>query len=139
MRDTMLILHFIGLVMGLGTGFAYAFLGKTLSKMNSAEAKIFRHQIKGLGQMGMVGSILLFISGIYLIIPFWPVITTFPLLILKLVLFLILEIFIVIMNQAAVKNLKNDTENHLKRIEIMGKFTLILGVTIVVIAVNIFH
>ena len=135
----MLILHFLGLTMGLGTGFAYAFLGKTLSKMNTYEAKMFRHQVRGLGHMGTVGAVLLLISGIYLIIPFWPIITTLPLLILKLVLFLILEILILVMNQLAVNSLKNDTENHLKRIEIMGKLTLVIGVSIVIIAVTIFH
>ena len=135
----MLMLHFIGLVMGLGTGFAHAFLGKTVSKMDANEAKRFRHQIKGLSHMGSIGTLLLLISGIYLIIPFWPVLTTFPLLILKLVLFLILLILIVLMNQGAVKNLRNNTEDHLKRIEIMGKLTLILGVVIVILAVNVFH
>ena len=55
------------------------------------------------------------------------------------ILFLILEILILIMNQTAVRNLKNDTEKYFKRIEIMGKFTLVLGVAIVIIAVKIFH
>lgn len=135
----MLILHFIGLTMGLGTGFAYAFLGKTLAKMSTNEAKEFRHQIKGLVQMGTVGAVLLLISGIYLIIPFWPILTTLPLLILKLVLFLILEILVLIMNQLAIRNFKNNTEDYLKKIEIMGKLTLIIGVSIVIIAVTIFH
>lgn len=139
MRDTMLMLHFIGLVMGLGTGFAHVFLGKTLSKMDTNEAKRFRHQIKGLSHMGSIGTLLLLISGIYLIIPFWPVLTSFPLLILKLVLFLILIILILLINQGAVKNLKNDNEDHLKRIEIMGKLSLIIGVAIVIIAVKVFH
>lgn len=139
MRDTMLMIHFIGLVMGLGTGFAHAFLGKTLSKMGTNEAKRFRDQIKGLSHMGTVGTLLLLISGIYLVIPFWPVLTSFPLLILKLILFLVLAILILLMNLGAAKNLKNDNEDHLKRIEIMGKLTLIIGVAIVIIAVTIFH
>ena len=33
MRETMLILHLIGLAMGLGTSFAHVFLGNTLSKL----------------------------------------------------------------------------------------------------------
>lgn len=139
MRDTMLILHFIGLAMGLGTSFAHAFLGKTVSKLEQSEAAKFRRQIEILSQMGTIGTILLLVSGIYLILPYWPAILELPLLILKLVLFLILVILILIINQSAKKNLKNDTESNLKRIEIMGKLTLLLGILIVIVAVFIFH
>ena len=139
MRDTMLILHFIGLAMGLGTSFTHAFLGASISKLKSSEAKKFRLQIKALSQMGYIGTILLLISGIFLLIPFWPVLTSLPLLIIKLVLFIILVILILLINLGASKNLKNDTEDHVKQIELMGKFALVIGVVIVILAVNVFH
>ena len=139
MRDVMLILHFIGLAMGVGTSFAHAFLGKTISKLERSEAKKFRNQIKVLSQMGYTGSILLLVSGIFLIIPYWPVITTLPLLILKLVLFVILVILILLINRDAGKNYKNDTDENLNRMGLMGKFVLILSVVIVIVAVTIFH
>ena len=41
MREVMLILHFIGLTMGLGTGFAHAFLGTIAAKMPAEEATRF--------------------------------------------------------------------------------------------------
>ena len=78
--------------------FAHAFLGNTLSKLEPTEAAKFRTHSKGLSQMGTVGTVLLLVSGVYLIIPFWPVITTLPLLILKLVLFVILVILILLIN-----------------------------------------
>lgn len=139
MRDTMLIIHFIGLTMGLGTSFAHAFFGKALSKMDRTEAKKFEHQIKALSQMGLGGTLLLLISGIYLIIPFWGAILLLPLLIFKLVLFLILVILILLINIGAKKDLKNDTEENAKRIGIMGKLALLIGVAIIIVAVSIFH
>ncbi len=139
MKDIMLILHFIGLTMGLGTGFAHAFLGKVLTKLGGKEAAKFRNQIKSISHMGTVGTLLLLVSGLYLLIPYLPLITTLPLLILKLVLFIILVVLIFVINQVAKNNLKNNTENNSKRIGVMGQFTLILGVAIVIIAVNIFH
>lgn len=139
MRDAMLMIHFIGLAMGLGTSFAHAFLGKTISKLERSEAAKFRHQIKALSHMGTIGTILLLVSGIYLLIPFWSVITTLPLLILKLVLFLILVVLILLINQGAKKNFERHSEGNLKRIELMGKFAMIIGITIVILAVNIFH
>lgn len=135
----MLILHFIGLAMGLGTSFAHAFLGKTVSKLEQSEAAKFRLQIKVLSQMGTIGTILLLVSGIYLILPYWPIITSLPLLILKLTLFLILVILILLINQVAKKNSKKVTEENLKGIELMGKLALIIGIVIVMLAVNVFH
>ncbi len=138
MRDTMLVLHFIGLTMGLGTSFAHAFLGKTLSKLERSEAAKFRNQIKALSQMGAVGTILLLVSGIFLILPYWPAITKMPLLILKLVLFVVLVILILLINQGAKMNSENDSGNF-KRIEIIGKLAMLVGVVIVILAVTIFH
>ncbi len=139
MKDIMLILHFIGLSMGLGTSFAHAFLGKTVSKLEPIEAAEFRLKIKGLSQMGAIGTILLLVSGIYLLIPYWPILATLPLLILKLVLFVILVILILLINQKAKKNSENDGIGNLKRVEIMGKIALITAVVIVILAVSVFH
>ena len=139
MRETMLILHFIGLAMGLGTSFAHAFLGKTISKLEPTEAAKFRLKIKGLSQMGHIGILLLLISGVYLIIPYWPAITSFPLLIIKLFFVFVLIILILAIGQAARKNYTNNTGGNLKRIELKGKLALIISIVIVILAVNIFH
>ena len=37
MRETMLVIHFLGLAMGLGTSFGYMFLGMAASKMPKEE------------------------------------------------------------------------------------------------------
>ena len=139
MREIMLMIHFIGLAMGLGTGFTHAFLGKTIVKMNSTEAKKFRNQLLVLSQMGNVGILLLLISGIYLIIPYWPVILSFPLLIAKLVAFFILIVLIFLIGQETRTNRKKNTEGNLKRIELMGKLTLLIGIAIIILAVKVFH
>lgn len=45
--------------MGLGSSFVHAFSDKSLSKLERSEAEKFRHRIKGLSQMGAIGTILL--------------------------------------------------------------------------------
>lgn len=139
MKDTMLILHFIGLAMGLGTSFTHAFLAKTLSKLGRSEAAKFQLQLKALSQMGTIGTLLLLFSGIYLILPYWSALLLLPLLMLKLVLFFILIVLILLINQVTKKNIKNGTEDNLKGIETMGKLTLIIAIAIVILAVSIFH
>lgn len=84
MREVMLILHFIGLTMGLGTGFAHGFLGIAASKMSPDEATRFRMHSLVLSRMGHIGLALLIVSGLYLITPYWAMLPHSPLLITKL-------------------------------------------------------
>ena len=53
MREPMLILHFIGLVMGVGTSFAHAFLSQVTSKMTAEEATKFQVHSLVLGRMDL--------------------------------------------------------------------------------------
>lgn len=139
MRELMLILHFIGLTMGLGTGFAHAFLGAAVSKMTAAEATKFRLHTLVLSNMGHIGISLLIISGLYLITPYWKIIPSSPLLIIKLILVLILLVLITLINISAKKAKKGDAEGQLKKMGQLGKLTLLTGLAIVIIAVSIFH
>lgn len=135
----MLILHFLGLTMGLGTSFAHAFLGAATAKMSAEEVVKFRVHSLVLGRMGNVGIVLLVISGLYLITPYWSILTTLPLLMIKLALVVVLAILIVMINLLAKKAMAGDAEVQLKKMEKLGKMTLLLGLTIVVLAVYIFH
>lgn len=139
MRETALILHFIGLTMGLGTSFAHAFLDRIISKMDKEEAIKFRLQAMTLSRMGYIGIALLIISGVYLILPYWPTLPSNPLLILKLVLVLILVILILLIGHGAKEAFKGNAEKNLKKIEPMGKLTLFIGIVIVALAVFIFR
>src|SRR5690606_1410217 len=139
MRETALILHFIGLTMGLGTSFAHASLDRIISKMDKEEAIKFRLQAMTLSRMGYIGIALLIISGVYLILPYWSTLPSNPLLILKLVLVLILVILIMLIGRGAKEAFKGNAEKNLKKIEPMGKLTLLIGITIVALAVFIFR
>lgn len=139
MRETMLILHFIGLSMGLGTSFAHAFLGIATTKMSPEEVVKFQVHSLVLSNMGNVGIGLLVISGLYLITPFWSVLTSMPLLMAKLGLVLVLIVLISMINMLAKKARSGDAEVHLKKMAPIGKMTLIIALTIVVLAVLVFH
>lgn len=139
MRDVMLILHFIGLTMGLGTSFAHAFLGMATSKMSADEATKFRLHSLVLSRMGHIGITLLIISGLYLITPYWSILLSSPLLILKLVLVVVLVVLITLISSAAKKAKAGDADVQFKKIGQIGKITLVIGLVIVIIAVYIFH
>jgi uncharacterized membrane protein len=139
MRETMLILHFIGLSMGLGTSFAHAFLGIATAKMSPEEVIKFRVHSLVLSNMGNVGLGLLVVSGLYLITPYWSILTSLPLLMGKLVLVVVLTILILMINTFARRARNGDAEFYLKKMEKLGKMTLIIALTIVVLAVCVFH
>jgi uncharacterized membrane protein len=139
MREVMLFVHFIGLTMGVGTAFAHAFLGLVTSKMVAEEATKFRVHSLVLSRMGNTGLVLLVISGLYLITPFWKTLPSTPLLMLKLALVSLLAVLIIVINVFSGKAKKGDAEEQLKKIELLGKLTLPLSIIIVILAVSIFH
>jgi len=139
MRETMLIFHFIGLAMGLGTGFGNAFLGAAAAKMSKDDAIKFRLNTLVLSYMGHVGIALLLISGFYMITPYWKSLTSMPLLMVKLGLVLVLIVLISLLSIAAKKAKNGDAENQFRKMAILGKLTLLVALAIVVVAVNVFH
>lgn len=139
MREIMLIVHFIGLAMGIGTSFALMFLGITSSKMEETEAQKFRLNTFTLMKVGYTGLTLLLISGGYLMTPYWNSLTTSPLLIAKLLLVMILFSLMGIIGAAVKKAKKGDAESYLKKIEALGKVSLLTAITIIILAVYIFH
>ena len=134
----MLILHFIGLAMGLGTSFAFMFLGIAASKMEKPDALKFMLNSFVLSRMGHIGITLLIVSGLYLITPYWRVLTDTPLLIVKLILVLVLVAIIGINTSLMVKAKKGDM-THLQKMKPLGQIGLITALVIVVLAVYIFH
>ena len=139
MREIFLIIHFIGLALGIGTGFAFMFLGRASSKMEKNEAIKFVLNTLTLRKMGQIGLILLIISGLYLIIPYWSSLTSMPTFVIKLILVLALVVIIVIMDKYAKEALKGNTEIYLNKIKILSKPSQLIGIIIVILAIYTFH
>jgi hypothetical protein len=139
MRDLMLIIHFIGLAMALGTGFANLFLGTVASKLEPAEKGSFMSKTMILGRMGQIGLGLLLLSGFYLIIPYWEVIDAMPLFLVKLILVALLLISVTVILFIVRESKKNSNPAILAKIKPLGILNFLLGITIVILAVLIFH
>ena len=139
MRETMLILHFIGLAMGLGTSFAMMFLGIASSKMEPAMGREFMLNATTLARMGQIGLVLLLISGAYLITPYWSVLMDEPLLIAKLILFLVLGALVGVISGKARKARNGDAEVHLRAMTTVGRLAMLTALGAVVLAVLMFQ
>lgn len=139
MRDVLLMIHFTGLALGLGTSFANMFLGIASAKMEAAEARKFRLHTLALSKMGQIGIALLILSGIFLMTPYWSILPAAPLLIAKLILVLILVALVTIISLAGAKAKAGDADAQFRKIQPIGKITLLVGVLIVLLAVSFFH
>jgi hypothetical protein len=137
MREAMLIVHFLGLAMGIGTSIGFMFLGIAGSKMEKEEGLKFAINTFALSRMGHIGLTLLVISGLYLMTPFWGTLNTQALLIAKLALVLTLIVTITIVTIASNKVKKGDAAR-MKQIMVLGRVALLTGLAIVVLAVLVF-
>ena len=139
MRDLMLIVHFIGLTMALGAGFANLFLGVAASKLEPAERGKFMSNTRILMSMGHTGLGLLLMSGFYLITPFWKTLGEMPILIAKLCLVGLLVIMVSVITAIARKAQQQGNAAMLLKLKPFGILNFFIGVTIVVLAVLSFH
>ena len=138
MRDVMLITHFIGLAMGLGTSFAMLFLGIAASKLDESERGKFMVNASVLSKMGHIGILLLFLSGGYLMTPYWAALGSMPTMIAKLILFVVLGGLIGVMS-AKLKKAKAGDMSQLIAAKKLRPFTLLTSIAIVILAVLTFH
>ena len=140
MKDVVLILHFIGLAMGLGTSFAIMFLSISAKKMEESEAVKFMTKATVLIRMGHTGLGVLFLSGGYLIGNYASTILSNHLLLTKLVLFVVLGALLGIIGSNAKKAQNaDDPKPYLTKIGSLGKAAMLTNIAIVILAVLVFH
>ncbi|HEU5291122.1 MAG TPA: hypothetical protein VFU05_10795 [Cyclobacteriaceae bacterium] len=139
MRELMLVIHFIGLAMALGAGFANFFLGSVAAKLEPAERGNFMAKLLILGRMGQIGLGLLLLSGFALITPFWKVLGEMPFLIAKLSLVGVLLLSVSRILFLVNKSKRENNPAVLMKVKPLGMLNFFLGITIVILAVLTFH
>ena len=131
----MLFLHFIGLALGTGAGFASLFIGISNKNLSKEERKPFMLKLRALGYMGLSGIILLIISGGYLASPHWSNISTMPFFIAKLSLVVVLLVIALIMDRRWKGAIRNNGGADLEALPKLGRLALPIGILIILFAV----
>lgn len=139
MKDTMLIVHFLGLILGMGAGVSNFFIGMSNRNMPKEERPKFFLRLRVSGYLGLSGIILLILSGGYLMTPYWAALPSMPTLIAKLALVVVLLILILIMDQKWRGAVKNNGGPDLMALPKLGRFALPIGILIIILAVLTFH
>ncbi len=138
MREPLLILHFIGLALGLGTNLALGFLGRIAGKMEKSEADAFMMKYLRLSIMGQSGMILLLVTGLALAAPMGANIHHNHFFMAKIVVYVILLILISIMMRYLKKAKKENGGPALAAIKKVNRIMSFFIITILVLAVLAF-
>lgn len=139
MRDIMLVLHFLGLAMALGSGMVNLLLQMTTSKLEPAERGAFVSKLGVVGTFGRSGLGLLVLSGLALMTPHWKAMPYMPTLIAKLVLATLLVISALTLTVVANRAQKAGNMALLMKLRPFGMINFVLALVIVVLAVMTFH
>lgn len=139
MREFMLILHFVGVALSLGTVFAFLIIRKTCSKITVSESEQLLRNAKKLVIFSHIGLGILFISGGYLMTPYWKVLTTMPLLPIKFTVYAIWLYTLILMSFHIRKSVRNYNTLCNPTIGFLSLVSLIFGLLAVCLAVIQFH
>jgi hypothetical protein len=138
-RDILLLIHFMGLVMGAGSGFALfviGFLSKQFPESTRAEILVKLFPLRYISYLGLL---LLLVSGIPLLIPYGAAIHLMPLVMVKLTAVLIivsLSIYGTLQMQLAKKG---NLGVYLKRLKLVGQLSFLFSLIAIICAVYSFH
>jgi fatty acid desaturase len=135
MREAMLFVHFLGLILGMGSGFASLFIGLYNKTIPKDEAPKFVLRLRSLGYMGLAGIILLILSGGYLATPYWSMIGSMPYFITKLALVFVLTVIVSLIDQKWRRAIKNNGGADLAAIQKLGRLAFPVGILILLFAV----
>lgn len=138
MRELFLIIHFIGLAMGLGTSIGFLFLGKATESLPIEERGKFMMNAIILRKMGQMGLALLIISGLYLMTPYWKTLSANHPLMTKLTLVIILTGLLIYSESLVTKAQEGNPAAYLGKIRKLGPFILLVVLGIITMAVLTF-
>jgi len=142
MLDFLLILHFIGLALGVGTGFAMLTLGLATADMAPADRGAFMRRASVLTRNGAMGLTLLIVSGVGLVLTRGVSVVMAwggPMFHIKLTLVAIMIGVFGYMQVLLRQSRAADGAAAAARLPILSRVMLVLGVSVVIFAVLAFH
>lgn len=135
----MLFLHFVGLILGMGAGFANLFIAASNKNLSKEELPVFMLKLRALGYMGLTGIILLILSGGYLATPYWSKISNMPYFIAKLSLVVVLLVLVILIDVRWRRAIRNGGGADLQALPKLGRLAFPVGILILLFAVLQFH
>lgn len=139
MKDALLVAHFLGLIIGAGTGFAVFAIGYLAPKFPAETRREVLIQLFPLRYISYIGLLLLIVSGVWLVLPMGAAIMHQPLFMTKMVFVTVIaaaSIFGMVQMGRARRGADNSV---FKLLGYAGKTSFASSVIVVACAVYTFH
>ncbi|HKW15453.1 MAG TPA: hypothetical protein VJS69_13285 [Candidatus Krumholzibacteria bacterium] len=135
----LLMLHFIGLAMGLSVPFANIIMAALMSKAQAPEKAVLGRFPLAMSKVGKIGLALLWATGITMVFTRWSGFSTLPrTFMFKLTAVVLLTITVGYISLLETRVKKGDMAA-LARIQTAGKIAFALGITAIIFAVLTFN
>ncbi len=138
-NKVLLMLHFLGLVMGLAVPFANIALATLMSKATPPEKMVLGRFPFAMSKVGKIGLTLLWVTGVTMVFTRWKGFGNLPTMFhAKLTAVILLTITVGIISALEVKAKKGDMAI-IPRIQMVGKIAMLFGILALVFAVLTFN
>lgn len=135
----MLIFHFLGLVMSLGSMITFLVMRRSCSKVSSFESEYLLQNVRRFLRMSHIGLGIMFVTGGYLMTPYWGTLAQMPLLHIKFTIFLLWYGTLIALSIYTKKAVKSQIKLCDPRIGFLSMISVVFGISAVVMAVSQFH
>ena len=136
--QTLMVLHFLGLAMGLSTGFANMVMAGLINKAAPAEKAVLGRFPPAMAKIGVIGLSLLWISGISIVLTRYGSFAILPRpFIVKIAAVVLLTLAVAYIHVLMPKAQKGDAAA-MARIQTIGKMTGPLAIIAIIFAVITF-
>jgi hypothetical protein len=132
-------LHFVGLALGVGSGFAQIAVGILIGRATGPDRAVLFRMRPALGQMGGIGLALLWITGLTLVFTRWGGFGSLPGVFHAKVTAVVLLTGMVGYSHRLLKQARLGDASAPRRLETAGKIMLLLSLTAVALAVYAFN
>lgn len=139
MKSMMLIFHFLGLVMSLGSMITFLVMRRSCSKVSSFESEYLLQNVRRFLRMSHIGLGIMFVTGGYLMTPYWGTLAQMPLLHIKFTIFLLWYGTLIALSIYTKKAVKSQIKLCDPRIGFLSMISVVFGISAVVMAVSQFH
>lgn len=139
MKSIMLIFHFLGLAVSLGSIITFLVMRRTCSKVTSHESEYLLQNVRRILRLTHIGLGVMFLTGGYLMTPYWSALAQMPFLHIKFTAFIFWYGTLVALTIYTKKAQQSQMKLCNPRIGFLSFITLIFGLIAVAMATLQFH
>lgn len=135
MRTPMLIFHFLGLALSLGSMITFLVMRRNCSKVSNTEAEYLLLSTRSILRLSHIGLGVMFITGGALMTPYWSTLALMPLLHIKFTIFILWYITIIALSVYNKKVRRSELKLCNPRIGFLSYVSVLFGLLAISMAV----